>query len=331
MLGGEIGVAESGPQGSVFRFNVDAPAVEAPRDAAGAPSQIEKSHKLALLEGKRVLGIDDNAANRRILSATLAQWKLECHMVESASAAIEWLEAGGRADVAIVDMVMPGLDGLEFAVAVRKTPDVRDLPLVLLSSLGREEVVGPGAEEFQFILSKPLRRAPLLDSLLSIFFDSEEESGATRKASPMATEFDRSLATTRPLRILVAEDNKINQKLISHSLQRFGYLSDMTANGIECLEALKQRSYDLVLMDCQMPEMDGYETATRIRGGEAGDQNADVRIVALTAAAMLGDREKSIVAGMNDHLTKPVQPAQLKTVLRACTPVGVRARSPQSS
>jgi CheY-like chemotaxis protein len=228
-------------------------------------------------------------------------------------------------------MVMPGLDGLEFAVAVRKTPDVRDLPLVLLSSLGREEVVGPGAEEFQFILSKPLRRAPLLDSLLSIFSDSGEESGATRKASPMATEFDRSLATTRPLRILVAEDNKINQKLISHSLQRFGYLSDMTANGIECLEALKQRSYDLVLMDCQMPEMDGYETATRIRGGEAGDQNADVRIVALTAAAMLGDREKSIVAGMNDHLTKPVQPAQLKTVLRACTPVGVRARSPQSS
>jgi CheY-like chemotaxis protein len=274
---------------------------------------------LATLAGKRVLAVDDNDANRRILAATLAQWGIECVPHASGASALAWLEQGGAVDAAVVDLMMPGMNGIQFATLARAHGDDAKLPMILLSSAGAEETRGPGARNFRRMLCKPLHQEALFEALHDVFGTTPAARSAPQRVVGPAG-FDREMATAHPLRILVVEDNPVNQKLIAHLLTRLGYRPDTAGNGLECLETLRARPYDLVLMDCQMPEMDGYEATERVRRGEGGSIHMGVRIVALTAAAMVGDREKSLQAGMNGHLTKPVQPAELIAVLRASVP-----------
>ena len=177
----------------------------------------------------------------------------------------------------------------------------------------------PAGVAFRMVLAKPLHQDALADALHAVMGRSDGTATFPGARSSRLTGFDRTLAAKLPLRILIAEDNPVNQKLISHLLIRFGYRPDTTGNGAECLDALRARPYDLVLMDCQMPEMDGYEATLRIRRGEAGENHRTIRVIALTAAAMVGDRDRSLQVGMDDHLVKPVQPEELVAVLRGAT------------
>ncbi len=319
LLGGDIEISSTGPQGSVFRFHVTAPPAKVSPEERARLALGAGAASLASLAGKRVLAVDDNEANRRILAATLAQWGVECDAHASGAAALTWLEHGGRADGAVVDLMMPGMNGIQFATLAQAQLGDHPLPMILLSSAGAEELRSPGARNFRRILAKPLHQESLFEALQEIFGEASMARGSeSRVVGPAG--LDRGLATRHPLRILVAEDNPVNQKLIAHLLTRLGYRPDTAGNGLECLDALRVRPYDLVLMDCQMPEMDGYEATERIRSGNAGAHHRTVKIVALTAAAMLGDRERSLQAGMDDHLTKPVQPAALITILQSAIP-----------
>jgi CheY-like chemotaxis protein len=195
------------------------------------------------------------------------------------------------------------------------------MPLILLSSISREDLRAFNPmDHFDVVLTKPLRQAQLLEALNKTMAETGQAASANTTPAEMPKappQLDPTLGKLVPLRILVAEDNAVNQKLIAGLLRRLGYQPQIVGNGLACLEALRRDAYDLVLMDCQMPEMDGYEATGRIRKGEAGAHNRDLRIIALTAAAMAGDRERCLAAGMTDYLTKPIQAPEIIRVITA--------------
>jgi CheY-like chemotaxis protein len=219
-------------------------------------------------------------------------------------------------DVAILDMQMPDMDGLVLAEQILRSKDAQTLPLVMLTSLGRREV-DTGGIEFAAFLHKPLKPSQLYNVLISLFAEQEHvEEHVGSVLTPIEASggrFDGALGQRLPLRILLAEDNTVNQKLAVRLLERMGYRADIAANGLEVLEALQRQHYDVILMDVQMPDMDGLE-ASRIIGKEWPTQQRP-RIVAMTANAMQGDREECLAAGMDDYLTKPIQVKALQEVL----------------
>ena len=324
LLGGDIQLASSSPAGSCFCFTITAKATTAPADAAMPPVPLEPA---VALEGRRALIVDDNEANRRILTSLLQRWGISCLGFEHPAAAIEYTRSHGGFDLAVLDMMMPEMNGVELAARLHQLPGRENFPLILLSSISREDLRAfSPMDHFTVVLTKPLRQAQLLEALNKTMADLGQASGMT--APPVeiprpAPQLDPSLGKLVPLRILVAEDNAVNQKLITGLLRRLGYQPQIVGNGLACLEALRRDAYDLVLMDCQMPEMDGYEATTRIRRGDAGPHNRDLRIIALTAAAMTGDRERCLEAGMTDYLTKPLQAPEIIRVITA-TPVRVQ-------
>jgi PAS domain S-box-containing protein len=324
LLGGDITLASSTPEGSCFRFTIACHATTAPADTGLIPATLAPP---AALEGRRALIVDDNEANRRILTSLLQRWGLSCLGFEHPVAAIEYVRTHGDFDLAVLDMMMPDMNGVELAARLHQLPGRAELPLILLSSISREDLRAFNPmDHFAVVLTKPLRQAQLLEALGKTII--RVESLAAPAPAPVETprtpsQLDPSLGKQVPLRILVAEDNAVNQKLISGLLRRLGYAPQIVGNGLACMEALRRDQYDLVLMDCQMPEMDGYEATTRIRRGEAGAQNRDLRIIALTAAAMVGDRERCIAAGMTDYLTKPLQAPEIIRVITA-TPAAVQ-------
>ncbi|RTL40838.1 MAG: response regulator [Burkholderiales bacterium] len=306
LMGGAMWATSDGPgRGASFHFTIEAPAAEP--QTLTRPVLIDP---LPGLKGRRVLVVDDNATNRRILSLQLAKWGLVPRDTEVGDQALDWLQAGEAFDLAIVDMHMPGMDGLTLARRLQALAPA--LPRVLFSSLGRKEV-GDGADEFAAYLHKPLRQSQLHDTLLGLLADRP----AVRDAPPAAPRPDASLSARHPLRILLAEDNVVNQKLALRLLQQMGYRADVAANGIEVLEALQRQTYDLILMDVQMPEMDGLEASRQIIRHWGGDRP---HIVAMTANAMQGDRETCLAAGMDDYVTKPIRVELLARALQA-TPV----------
>jgi len=230
----------------------------------------------------------------------------------------------------VLDMMMPDMNGVELAARLHQLPGRETLPLILLSSISREDLRAFNPmDHFSVVLTKPLRQAQLLEALGKTI--TRTESPAVPAPAPVEppkpiSQLDSSLSKQVPLRILVAEDNAVNQKLIAGLLRRLGYTPQIVGNGLACMEALRRDNYDLVLMDCQMPEMDGYEATTRIRRGECGAHNRELRIIALTAAAMVGDRERCIAAGMTDYLTKPLQAPE---IIRVITATPVPAQPPQ--
>jgi CheY-like chemotaxis protein/HPt (histidine-containing phosphotransfer) domain-containing protein len=209
-------------------------------------------------------------------------------------------------------MQMPDMDGLMLAEQIQRHRNAQALPLVLFTSLGRQEV-NPQGVEFVTVLHKPIKPSQLYNALLAFFAQQEEGQLQSSRTEGAATSFDTDLGQRLPLHILLAEDNTVNQKVAVRLLERMGYRADVVANGLEVLEALQRQRYDVILMDVQMPEMDGLEASRLIHENWPAEQCP--YIVALTANAMHGDREECLAAGMHDYLPKPIQVTALQQAL----------------
>jgi CheY-like chemotaxis protein len=220
------------------------------------------------------------------------------------------VQAGVPFDVAVLDMQMPDMDGMMLAKHIRRDQNSQALPLVMLTSLGQREIDTEGVQ-FAAFLHKPMKPSQLYNALISIF--AEQEQPVLKRAEAGGTQFDALLGQRLPLRILLAEDNTVNQKLAVRQLERMGYRADVAANGLEVLQALQRQSYDVILMDVQMPEMDGLEASRAIHEEWPAEQCP--RIVAMTANGMQGDREECLAAGMDDYLAKPIQINALQEAL----------------
>ncbi|MEA2608219.1 MAG: hypothetical protein QOJ75_462, partial [Chloroflexota bacterium] len=293
-------------EGSTFRLVI---ALGAAADLAPATVDADSTVSLA---GRRALVVDDSETNRRILVTLLERWGLVVTATGSALEGRDLARADAAFDVVLTDLRMPDLDGLALASAVREAHPAGDLPVVVLSSLGQRERATEAVAAF---LTKPVKPAGLHDTLARVLTG---RSSRPTVGSPERFAIDPGLATRHPLRILLAEDNPVNQKLARRLLERMGYLVDLAENGLEAIESLDRTDYDLVLMDVQMPELDGLDATRRIR---ARWPERPVRIVAMTANAMEGDRETCLAAGMDDYLSKPIRPEELAAVL-AGTPSG---------
>lgn len=302
MMGGSMWVTSEGTgRGSTFTFNIKAETADLPP----AKKQMHLGIQPAL-QNKRVLIVDDNATNRYILNMQTAKWGMIPRDTESPVAALEWIEKGETFDIAILDMHMPEMDGLELAqrLHTRKA----GFPLVLFSSLGRREA-GDENGLFSAYLSKPIKQSQLFDTLVGLFIQADED---VKKTTTERFKPDPQMAARHPLRILLAEDNAVNQKLALRLLEQMGYRADVAANGRETVNAVERQTYDVILMDVQMPEMDGLEATREIVARWPTDHPY---IIGLTANAMQGDREMCLKAGMNHYIPKPIRVVELVDAL----------------
>jgi CheY-like chemotaxis protein len=293
LMGGEIGVQSEKGGGSRFWFTALF------RDAGGTGGETRKSVDLA---GTFVAVVDDNRTNRTILERYLSSWGMRERSFESGPAALREMRDLARGedgfDVAIVDMMMPGMDGASVTREIRADRTLRDIVVILLTSAGRSEVPVQGIDAE---LIKPVRASQLFDVLHTKL---AERSARAEKA---LADLERGVpeAERQQARVLVVEDNAANLKLTVRLVERLGYLTDVAANGADAIGMIERMDYDAVLMDCQMPEMDGYEATKLIRKSETAARH--LPIVAMTADALSGDREKCLAAGMDDYISKPVK------------------------
>jgi CheY-like chemotaxis protein/HPt (histidine-containing phosphotransfer) domain-containing protein len=302
LMGGTIWVESQVGRGSTFHFTIQAEQAPGltPADQQGPPPQ---------LHGRRVLIVDDNATNRRILVRQAESWGMLARDTASPAQALEWIRRGDPFDLAILDMQMPEMDGVGLAEEIGRYRDARALPLLLLTSLGSREGVRGGVE-FAASLTKPIKPSQLYDTLMNVL-------GATPagvQAAPSSEGPVERLAERVPLRILVAEDNVVNQQLALLLLKKLGYRADVAADGLEALQALEREPYDVVLMDVQMPKMDGLEATRHIH--QRWPQGRRPHVIAATANAMQEEREACLAAGMDDYLRKPIHLEELAAALR---------------
>ena len=314
LMGGTMWAESVGPgQGSTFFVTINARPAQLPTN-----TRREFIGTQPALAGKRVLVVDDNATNRKILALQAAKWGMAPRATESPAEALRWLKDGDAFDAAILDMHMPEMDGVALAKRIREEGSA--LPMVLFTSLGRREA-GEADGLFAAHLAKPLRQSQLFDTLMTLLAHEAADS-TPRRAASAKPRMDAGMAARHPLRILLAEDNVVNQKLALRLLQQMGYRADLASNGVEAIECVQRQTYDVVLMDVQMPEMDGLEAAKAITSSSPADERP--RIVAMTANAMQGDREMCIAAGMDDYLTKPIRVEQLIAALHLVQSRGER-------
>lgn len=309
-MGGRIGVESEESKGSTFWFTI----------VFKKQPQSEEKRLIVPedIRGKRILIVDDNTTNRYLLREQLKLW--ECRY-EEASDGKQALEELNRAlidknpfEIAIIDMQMPKMDGAELGAKIKKNSDLKKTILIMMTSIGRRgdakrlEKIG-----FTAYLKKPVKQSQLYDCLAMV---AGIQKG-TDKKQPVAIVTRYSLADNQKcrIRILLAEDNRINQMVALNILKKLGYNADAVANGKEAIKTLEMIPYDIVLMDCQMPEMDGYEATREIRNPESRVLNHNVTIIAMTANAMKEDREKCLESGMDDYLSKPVKPQALSDML----------------
>jgi signal transduction histidine kinase/CheY-like chemotaxis protein len=304
LMGGTMWVDSAGPgTGSTFHFTIAARPATLPQGQDGRKRELIGEQ--APLKGRRLLVVDDNPTNRRILALQTAKWGMVAIDTNAPEKALPLLQQQSF-DLAILDMHMPGMDGVQLATRIREAG--HPLPLVLFTSLGRQENT---SGLFAASLAKPLHQSQLFDTLVTLL----APDGPARSAAPSAPKprLDAGMAERHPLRILLAEDNVVNQKLALRLLQQMGYRADVAGNGIEAIECIERQPYDVVLMDVQMPEMDGLEASRRITARWPPGERP--RIVAMTANAMQGDREECLAAGMDDYVTKPIRVEALVAAL----------------
>lgn len=302
LMNGKIWVESKLGIGSDFKFTVHTRSILPPENSN------KSIEKLQLLHGKKVLIVDDNYTNRRILLLQFSFWNINSIAVTSGLEALELLDAGERFDVAILDMQMPDMDGEMLAREIRKRFTKPELPLIMLTSIGFTVRTPEVQQLFSYYVNKPLKHSRLAEILLSVFMLDNSDPDP-KNISELEL---KNISEKFPLEILIAEDNYINQKLIRKLFEVLGYKTDLAANGYEVIDALKRKRYNLIFMDIQMPEMDGYEATRLIK--ERWGAKAPV-IVAMTANAMQGDREKCMLAGMDDYVSKPLRLEDLLRVL----------------
>lgn len=302
LMGGTMWVESVEGEGSTFYFTIQA-------QPAPAQMRVYLKSEQPQLRDRHVLIVDDNATNRRVLVAQTRSWNMLPRDTAQPHEALEWIKRGDPFDLVLLDMQMPQMDGATLAAELRHFRDARDLPIVMLSSLDRWDMTVNPLDVEAYLL-KPVKQSVLYETLVSVFVDKPIRGTARELADE--SEFDTRLAERIPLRILVAEDNAINQKLALQMLRRMGYRADIAGNGVEVLEALERQPYDVILMDVQMPVMDGFEATRKILEKRSPHRP---RIVAVTANAMQGDRELCLAVGMDDYISKPIQVRQLQMAL----------------
>ncbi|MGH3054887.1 MAG: response regulator, partial [Gaiellaceae bacterium] len=304
LMGGTISVESEQKKGSTFRISL-------PVTAADVPAKIPLDEGLPHLAGKRILIVDDNATNREIVTRHARSWGMEPVALELPAAALELIEQGEPFDVAVLDMMMPEMDGLALAGEIRQHRSEAELPLLLLTSLGRLPQAESGSV-FSAQLSKPLKASQLYNMLLQLL----TAGGGGEEEVEAVTDGKRARSS---LRILLAEDNAMNQKVALRLLERLGYGADVATNGREAIEALERQPYDVVLMDVQMPELDGLDATRQIC--ERWPEETRPHIVAMTANALPEDREACFAAGMNDYVAKPIRAEELAAALKRVRPL----------
>jgi signal transduction histidine kinase/CheY-like chemotaxis protein len=309
LMGGEVGVDSQEGTGSTFWFTgvFEKNAIAPPRESIPAS-----------IASMRVLVVDDNATNRRILTHHLTSWG---HSVEEAPGGVEALamldravQAGSPYDAALLDFQMPGMDGEDLAKRIAEQDAYQDLRLIILTSVSfAKDLRALQDAGVMGFLTKPVKPSQLHDCIALVMGGSpSKKPSRNRKLVTESTLLDTALR--EKTRVLVVEDNIVNQKVAVRTLQKAGFRCEVAANGLEAVRAVEQMAFDIVLMDCQMPEMDGFEATGRIRAREHGTGH-HVPIIALTANALEGDREKCMNAGMNDYITKPVAARELLEVI----------------
>ncbi|MBA2587278.1 MAG: response regulator [Alphaproteobacteria bacterium] len=300
LMGGQIGVASQVGVGSTFWFQLSMT-----RSSACLPDSRTLPDHLRLL---KVLTVDDIAMNLDILSRQLDAYGIKAHGVGDGFAAMAELERAWHRndpyDIVFLDQMMPGLSGEDLAARIRAQPNLRDTKLVLLSSGGAYGVKKTSLQYLDAKVDKPVRQYELLDCLVRIYGTPGTVLRSSTKTSLVA-ERPGDRRSVRPLRILLAEDNKINQKFAVALLQRAGHAVEVAENGNQAVDAVRRQNFDVVLMDVQMPDLDGIGATREIRG--LPYPKSDIPIIALTANAMIGDEREFLDAGMNDYVSKPIQ------------------------
>jgi len=304
LMGGKIWAESEEGKGSKFSFTIRTMKGELPSGAQ--PTQVPDA-----LRDKSILIVDDNKTNRRILSLQCESWGMKTTAVVSGAEALELLQRNKDFDIAILDMQMPEMDGFMLRNEIKKIKSAENIPLLMLSSTGQSQSDNSKTSVFEKYLTKPVKQNHLKNALSQVLQRSraQDKISAVKDSANLNTE----LAQKIPVRILVAEDNSINQKLISRLLTKFGYVAEIVANGLEVMEALGRQKYDIIFMDMQMPEMDGLEATRQII--KKYGQKKRPKIIALTANTIQGDRERCIDAGMDDYISKPIQVNEIRTAL----------------
>ena len=310
LMGGQIGVESEEGKGSEFWFTVVLEKQpESKEERIVVPEDIKD---------RRILIVDDNATNRYVLREQLRSWECRHGEVSSGMQALKELrlavDSKDPYEIVILDKQMPEMDGEALGQKIKQDPDLKNTILVMMTSMG-ERGDAKRLEEIGFAayLTKPIRQSKLYDCLATV--TGMQKKAAEERPVAIVTQHSLTEDQKRRLRILLAEDNIINQKVAINILGKLGYRADAVANGKEAVEALGMIPYDIVLMDCQMPEMDGYEATGEIRNPNSKVLDHNVPVIALTAHVMKGDREKCLKAGMDDYLPKPVKPQELSDIL----------------
>jgi signal transduction histidine kinase/CheY-like chemotaxis protein len=299
LMNGKIWVESTEGQGSDFRFTIET-------RYTTPTAEVNPVYKvLQSLPGKNILIVDDNPTNRKILDLQCGFWGMKATTFESGEKALEILKTGNKFDVGILDMQMPEMDGIMLAREIRKMYTKTELPLIMLTSIGYNIQTDDMHNLFAHYVNKPIKHSQLADILLKVL-----SPAFTGNPALLSADDDLSLLALKyPFEILVAEDNIINQKMIRNVLLLLGYSADLVANGLEVIEAVKRKHYELIFMDIQMPEMDGYE-ATRIIVDHMKSERPI--IIAMTANAMSSDKTKCLATGMDDYITKPIKVEDLR-------------------
>ena len=325
LMGGRMWAESSEGQGATFHFTLPLPLAP----GAVTPPITQSQPTLA---GQRLLIVEDGSSSRKVLAELATLWGMQPVQAENAQQALTIAGTFPGVDLAVIDRQLPGQNGADLAVEIRKQRNHQSLPVVLLNSVGTSTDSGESLSTAVYV-NKPVKPAQLQTALVQL--KSGTQSAPPRKAA-IPSRLDATMAKRLPLKILLTDDNVINQKVALRLLLQLGYEADTAGNGLEAIRALEQKPYDVILMDVQMPEMDGLDATRRIRQRQqepspSGHFQRPIVIIAMTANAMQGDREKCVAAGMDDYLPKPVRPEALQVMLERHASQALKVATPVPS